>query len=369
MTTVDNTEIHYLAYDPEEIWTEMAMTYIDAGGDVLYPGDEKEMLLRGVQAMITQVFAAVDAALRMDTLRYAVGEYLDIYGEKRNCIRIQASAATGEVKINFRASGISRTIAAGTALTADGEQMYLLTEDVHQSGYEQEIEATVVCRDTGGAGNGLLEGMQMQFMVPNPAVVSVFVTKSASGGQDEEDDDTYRERIRTYGLINTTTGPEHQYESVAQNVTSEIIDAKALNMGAGIVGVYLILASETGEQAILQSVSAALNAQDVRPLTDTVQVQKAKEKPYTLKVQYAQQTGTNIAAALSDAVEEYQKWQDNVIGQPFNPDKLMAMLYQAGAIRVVWGEGSNFDGGAVTYTTIAEDTRCKGTITLAVIST
>ena len=54
MTTVDNTEIHYLAYDPEEIWTEMAMTYIDAGGDVLYPGDEKEMLLRGVQAMITQ---------------------------------------------------------------------------------------------------------------------------------------------------------------------------------------------------------------------------------------------------------------------------------------------------------------------------
>ena len=34
MTTVDNTEIHYLAYDPEEIWTEMAMTYIDAGGDV-----------------------------------------------------------------------------------------------------------------------------------------------------------------------------------------------------------------------------------------------------------------------------------------------------------------------------------------------
>ena len=95
MTTVDNTEIHYLAYDPEETWTEMAMTYIDAGGDVLYPGDEKEMLLRGVQAMITQVFAAVDAALRMDTLRYAVGEYLDIYGEKRNCIRIQASAATG----------------------------------------------------------------------------------------------------------------------------------------------------------------------------------------------------------------------------------------------------------------------------------
>ena len=85
---MDNTEIHYLTYDPEEIFQEMNLAYIQAGGDILYPGDEKEMLLRGVQAMIVQVFAGVDAALRMDTLRYAVGDYLDIYGEKRNCVRL-----------------------------------------------------------------------------------------------------------------------------------------------------------------------------------------------------------------------------------------------------------------------------------------
>lgn len=366
---MDNTEIHYLSYDPDEIWDEMITAYVEAGGDVLYPGDEKEMLLRGVQAIVTQVFAGVDAALRMDTLRYAAGEYLDIYGEKRGCTRIPAQAARGTVKISFRASGTARTIAAGTALTADGERMYLLAEDIYQSGYAQEIEAEIICQETGGAGNGLLAGMQMQFMAPNPAVISVFVSRSASGGQDEEDDETYRERIRSFGLTTTTTGPEHQYESVAQNVTSEIIDARALNLGAGIVSVYLILASDTGEEAILESVREALNAQDVRPLTDSVQVQKAKEKAYTLNVQYAQPQGSNIASALSAAVSEYQEWQDNVIGQPFNPDKLMAMLYQAGATRVLWGDGSNFDGGEVTYTSVDEDTRCKGTIALAVIST
>jgi len=46
---MDNTEIHYLTYDPEEIFQEMNLAYIQAGGDILYPGDEKEMLLRGVQ--------------------------------------------------------------------------------------------------------------------------------------------------------------------------------------------------------------------------------------------------------------------------------------------------------------------------------
>lgn len=95
---MDNTEIHYLTYDPEKIFQEMNLAYIQAGGDILYPGDEKEMLLRGVQAMIVQVFAGVDAALRMDTLRYAVGDYLDIYGEKRNCVRLgrQLGQRTGE---------------------------------------------------------------------------------------------------------------------------------------------------------------------------------------------------------------------------------------------------------------------------------
>ena len=40
---MDNTEIHYLTYDPEEIFQEMNLAYIQAGGDILYPGDEKEM--------------------------------------------------------------------------------------------------------------------------------------------------------------------------------------------------------------------------------------------------------------------------------------------------------------------------------------
>ena len=123
------------------------------------------------------------------------------------------------------------------------------------------------------------------------------------------------------------------------------------------------------EEDWFYSFVAALNAQDVRPLTDTVEVYRATQMPYELKVQYAQEAGSNITTAIGEAVEEYQKWQDEEIGRAFNPDKLMAMLYQAGAIRVLWGDGSNFNGGAVEYTTIAENAHCKGKITLAVMTT
>lgn len=365
---MDSTEMHYLTYDPEEIWNGMISAYVDAGGDVLYPGDEKEILLRGVQAIVTQVFAGVDTALRMATLRYAVGDYLDIYGSSRNCERIPAKAASAKIKITFSASGVAKTIPAGSALTADGEKLYQTAEAVQQTGVQQETEVEIVCAKTGSAGNGLLAGTQMQFMVSNPAVESVYVTASASGGQDVETDDAYRARIREYGLINTTTGAERQYESAAMNVSSQIIDAKALNLSAGKVGVYLILASSDGAAAIIADVEKALSAEKARPLTDQVTVAKAKEKAYTLNVQYTQAAGTNITAALADAVSEYQAWQDNVIGQAFNPDKLMATIYQAGATRVTWGTGSAFDGGSVAYTAVDADTRCKGTITLKAVS-
>lgn len=365
---MDDKEIHYLTYDPDAVWMNMILAYIEAGGDVLYPGDEKEIFLRGVQQMFIQAFAGIDNALRMDTLRYAVRGYLDLYGEKRNCYRLNAKNATAIVEITFGATGDVRTIPVGTALTADGEVLYLLDEAVFHPGFAQKVKVRVRCERSGSVGNGLLSGMQMQFLTPHSSVISVCCIESASGGQDEEDDETYRERIRRYGLSTVTTGTEMQYESVAMDVTSEIIDANALNLGAGEVGIYLLLARDDGADAILDAVGERLSSQDTRPLTDHVTIHRATAVEYALHVQYVSSTGENIADAVAAAAEEYKAWQDNAIGRAFNPDKLMAMLYQAGAMRVTWGEGSHFGGGDVTYSTIAENEHCKGTISLAVMN-
>lgn len=364
---MDNTELHYLTYDPEEMWLEMQMAYFDAGGDILYSGDEKEMLLRGVQSILMQAFAGVDNALRMDTLRYAQREYLKVYGEKRNCYYIDATKAKATIQITFKATGRSDTLAAGEAVTADGEMMYLLDEAIPDTGVARTVTATVTCAIAGSVGNGLLAGTQMQPVKPHDGVYSIYCTADAAGGQDDEDFEAYRERIRNHGLTNITTGPEVQYESVAKNVTSVILDANAIDLGAGNVGVYLLLSDNTGSAAIIAAVVAALNATDVRPLTDHVSVALATPVTYTLNVQYQADSSSNVAAVIDEVVEEYQTWQDQIIGQPFNPDKLMAMLYQAGCTRVIWGSGSTFNGGDIEYTTIQPDQYCKGTIHTAVM--
>lgn len=364
---MENTELHYITYDPDAMWREMNLAYVQAGGDVLYPGDEKEMLLRGVQNILMLAFAGVDNALRMDTLRYAQREYLKVYGEKRNCPYIEAAKTTAAIEITFKATGRSDTLAAGEAVTADGEMLYLLDEAIEDTGMARTVTTTATCAIAGSAGNGLLAGTQMQPVKPHAGVYSIYCIEDAAGGQDDEDLEVYRERIRNYGLVNITTGPEVQYESVAKSVSSVILDANAINLGDGSVGVYLLLSSSTGSAAIIASVTEALNVLTVRPLTDQVSVMLATPVAYTLNVQYQADSGSNVAASIDGIIAEYQAWQDQVIGQPFNPDKLMAMLYQAGCTRVAWGTGSAFNGGDVEYTPILPNQYCSGTIHTAVM--
>lgn len=366
---MDANELHYLTYDEDEIWSEMSLAYIQAGGDILYPGDEKEMLLRGVQQIMMQAFAGIDNALRMDTLRYAVRDYLDVYGEKRNCYRIQAQAAKAIVSITANATGSPSTLYAGTAMTQDGSIFWTLDEDIYLTGFAETVTAAITASTKGAVGNGLLTGMEMGMVVKNEAVSSVVVASDAGGGQNAEDDETYRERIREYGLNAITTGPAEQYRRAAMEVSSEIVDAVALNGGAGNVEVYLLPASDQGTAALIAAVEDALRADYVRPLTDNVTVDLATAKEYTLNIEYAVYSGQNVSAAISEAVNEYKDWQNKSIGRAFNPDRLKALLYQAGCNRVEIGEGSEFDGGAAEYTEIAGDEYCTGEITLAVIST
>lgn len=169
-------------------------------------------------------------------------------------------------------------------------------------------------------------------------------------------------------MANLTTGPAVQYEALAKSVSSEIKDANAINLGASRVGVVLLLESDVGAAAIIESVKAKLNSQNTRPMSDEVSVFLATDVPYTLNVRYKPKTGSNISAALAETVAEYQRFQDDMIGVAFDPNELMSRIYQAGAARVMFGEGSQFNGGPIEYTEIQETERCKGTITLEVMA-
>lgn len=366
---MDDTELHYLTYEPDEVLTEMMLAYMAAGGSVIRAGDEKEMLLRGVQNTIILAFAGIDNGLRMATLRYAVGEYLDIKGEEKGCYRIDAAKAQAGITITTSATGDVVTIPAGSAVTQDGRTLYITDEDITIPGTAGTLTATITAENAGAKGNSLAEGAAMQFIQSFAGVTNVTCSTAASGGQDREEDEQYRARIQAYGLNAVTTGPSEQYERIAMETSSEIIDAKALHGDDLDVDIYLILKEGASAATIKAQVAAACDPKNERPLNDHLSVYEAEDVLYTLNVKYTGTDTTNLAEAVAAAVAKYQAWQDEVIGQAFNPDILKSYLYQAGCTNVIFDTGSAFDGGTVEYTEIDPNQRCKGTITTAVMST
>lgn len=357
---------HYINYDPQAIWQDMIRVWTQHGGDIIYPGDEKEMLMRTLQAVTVDNLAKVDAGLLRRTLRGATQEDLDDFGESNFCPRIEAAAARGKVKISLKASGQSGVIEAGTEMTADGSVYYRTTEEVAVSGYAQDVVAGIECTQAGEAGNGLAAGVQMQTVKSAPLIRRIEVYEATAGGNEREEDDAYRERIRTNGLADVTTGAAARYEAVARAVSSAILDARAKRLSAGQVGTYLLIEEGADAQSLIEQVKAAQSARTARPLTDYVVVEEAQALAYVLNItcRLEETAAGNAAAAIEEAVKSYREWQDYTLGRAFNPDYLVAKLYQAGAMRVQIAPESSFNGGAAQYTAIEEGQRCLGEVNI-----
>ena len=52
------------------------------------------------------------------------------------------------------------------------------------------------------------------------------------------------------------------------------------------------------------------------------------------------------------------------IGRAFNPDMLVAYIYQAGATLVTIANTSTFNGGSAVYTAIGDTEHCTGTVNI-----
>ena len=94
------------------------------------------------------------------------------------------------------------------------------------------------------------------------------------------------------------------------------------------------------DQAVLDIVSAALNDEKIRPLTDHVTVSAPTEKAFSVALTYYVESGGELslsaaASAVEGAVAAYIEWQTAKIGRDIDPSKLIQLVMNAGVKRVV----------------------------------
>ena len=169
-----------------------------------------------------------------------------------------------------------------------------------------------------------------------------------SGGANTESDDSYKKRIALAPSSFSVAGPYESYKFWALTANQNIIDVAVVNKEertqdiqyAGVVEVYpLIKSGQPATVEILGQVLEILSNKKVRPLTDKVETLAPIQVDYTIDLKYYIHTddGANaniIQTKVSNAVQDFIKWQYEKLGRDINPSELTRLIVNAGAKRV-----------------------------------
>ena len=371
------SSINLIETDANAIYENVISGLEEAVGEPLYPGDERRIFGEALVALVVGIFNQVNDACRQKMLEYARDDVLDALGARTDTARIAPTKAQTILRFET-ASAISSNIiiAEGTRVTPDNNIYFATTEAAVITAGKTFVEVTAEAEEAGSSGNGYGVQTISQLVDLIPYVDNVYNTTVTYGGDDGEpyDDDgndKYRERIRLSVSKMTTAGPSESYRYYALSADAAISDVSISSPTPGTVLIVPICKGGViPDETILHKVAAICSADDVRPMTDLVEVQAPEQVEYTIDIKYyttedQESDCVSTIEGSGGSIEIYQEWQDTVMGRAINPDYLRKLILAptegVGATRV------EVTSPAYTVLSQTQVAKCKGiTVTHAV---
>ncbi|MDT6998506.1 baseplate J/gp47 family protein [Burkholderia cenocepacia] len=154
-----------------------------------------------------------------------------------------------------------------------------------------------------------------------------------------ESDADLRARTQLAPQSFSVAGPEGAYVSHARNADGRVLDASAVSPAPCEV-LVTVLARDgdgTAAPALIDAVAAALQADDVRPLTDKVTVRGAEILRYQVRARLVFFAGPDRAVALAQANRAMKQYTDSMhrLGMEVTLDGIYAAARAAGVQKVI----------------------------------
>ncbi|MFM0485430.1 baseplate J/gp47 family protein [Paraburkholderia graminis] len=154
-----------------------------------------------------------------------------------------------------------------------------------------------------------------------------------------ESDTDLRARTQLAPQSFSVAGPEGAYISHARNADGLVLDASATSPAPCEV-VVTVLSRDgdgTAEKPLLDKVTAALQSDDVRPLTDKVTVQGAQINRYAIRAHLVFFAGPDRSVAMAEANKKTAAYAKEMhkLGMEITLDGIYAAARQAGVQKVI----------------------------------
>lgn len=352
MSDIKYPDIEFLETDTETVISSMIALYEEmqrAEGRDNYkvrPGSPERLFISWAAAIIVQQRTLINETAKMNVPRYAAKseneEYLDSLAEIfKDTQRLPASPASATFRFYISEPQQQSTIIpAGTRISFDGVIIFATSEVLEIRAGETSGEVEAVCTQPGTVGNGLVAGQVKEVVDLFDHYQKAENITTTSGGAEKEDNESYYERMRGSMESFSTAGPINGYIYWTKTVSPAVLDVAVTSPEACYVDVRVILRDgQEATEAVLKEIEEALNASDIRPLTDIVTVSAPETVDFSVDATFwIAQPNRESAAAIERevraAVDSFIIWQTSKIGRDINPSYLTKLMMDAGAKRV-----------------------------------
>lgn len=352
MSDIKYPDIEFLETDTETVISNMIALYEEmqrAEGRDNYkvrPGSPERLFISWAAAIIVQQRTLINETAKMNVPRYAAKseneEYLDSLAEiLKDTQRLPASPASATFRFYISEPQQQSTIIpAGTRISFDGVIIFATSEVLEIRAGETSGEVEAVCTQPGTVGNGLVAGQVKEVVDLFDHYQKAENITTTSGGAEKEDNESYYERMRGSMESFSTAGPINGYIYWTKTVSPAVLDVAVTSPEACYVDVRVILRDgQEATEAVLKEIEEALNASDIRPLTDIVTVSAPETVDFSVDATFwIAQPNRESAAAIERevraAVDSFIIWQTSKMGRDINPSYLTKLMMDAGAKRV-----------------------------------
>lgn len=339
-----NPPHEFVSADPEAIETALISLYEQLFGDTVMPSSPIRLFVSWITDALSQVMAMINHAANQNIPSQAIGENLDALGTLYfGKTRPQATKAGITMRFTISAAQAAPVlIPKGTRVSVSDTGIVFETEaDAYVSTGSTTVDVHAVCQTAGESGNGYLPGQIIELVDPFPYYLSCVNTTTSDGGSDTATDEEYYNLMVASQDAYSTAGAVGSYKYWAASVNTDIADVVVNSPAPGEVKLYVLMNDGAAAGAEVKAdVLAACSADDVRPLTDHVEVLDPLPAVYNIELTYyisrkATQPSATIQDAAAAAVAAYQAWQAGKLGRDINPSALISQLMRVEGIKRV----------------------------------
>jgi len=337
--------------NPNLILADMIAAFEAAAGRTLQPAQVERLLINLYAYRESLVRNAIQYAGEQNLVAFAGFPMIDYLGQLVGVARLAAQSATTTLEFTLtEALSVSYTIPANTtAGSADGQAVFATNEDLLIPAGALTGSVVASATPAGAGANGYLAGQITVELNPDALIASVTNITISAGGSAPETDDHLRSRIQAAPNQFSVAGPEGAYRFFALSADSSIGDAQVLSPAPGQVTVCILTGPITAQPApspnpsgiasatLIGKLATALSADNVRPLTDTVNVTGVTEVDYAIAgtiTLYADAEPVATMAAANEAAANFAIALASRIQRDLVPSQIIEALSVSGVYQV-----------------------------------